>query len=58
VRGFWPVEGLAELADGPTTCGDVVRGWVFSTWNFSVRGSPVFTEVERRTRPNVLLLNW
>jgi hypothetical protein len=58
VHGFWPVEDLAQLAAGPTTCGDVVRGGCFSTWNLSVRGSTVLMEAERRTRPNVLLLSW
>jgi hypothetical protein len=23
VASFWPVEGLTELADGPTRCGEV-----------------------------------
>jgi hypothetical protein len=58
VHGFWPVEDLAELADGPTTCGDVVRSRCFSTWNFSLRGSTVLMEAEGRTRSNVLSLNW
>jgi hypothetical protein len=26
VYGFWPVEDLAELADGNTPCGKVARG--------------------------------
>jgi len=26
VHGFLPVEELAELADGPTGCGEVTRG--------------------------------
>lgn len=26
VCGFWPVEDLAEMADGPTACGKVARG--------------------------------
>jgi hypothetical protein len=26
VYGFWPVEELAEMADGPTACGKVARG--------------------------------
>jgi len=29
VHGFWPVEELAELADGPAGCGEVAKGWVF-----------------------------
>jgi len=29
VNGFWPVEDLAELSDGPTGCGEVVRGGVY-----------------------------
>ena len=27
VYGFWPVEDLAEMADGPTACGKVARSW-------------------------------
>jgi len=26
VHGFWKAEDLAELADGPTGCGEVARG--------------------------------
>jgi hypothetical protein len=33
---FWPVEELAELADGPTGCGEMARGGCLCTWNFSV----------------------
>ena len=58
MHGFWPVEDLAELADGPTACGDAVRDGCVSTWNLSVIGSTALMEAERRTRPNVLLLNW
>ena len=38
VRGFWPVEELAELVDGPTGCGKVERGGCLFAWNFSVKG--------------------
>jgi hypothetical protein len=30
VQSFWSVEGLAELAGGPTVCGDVAKRWVFT----------------------------
>jgi hypothetical protein len=33
VRGFWPPEELAKLADGPTACGEVARGRCFFAWN-------------------------
>jgi len=29
VYGCWPVEDLAEMADGPTPCGKVARGGCF-----------------------------
>jgi len=45
---FWPVEELAELADGPDGCGEKAGGgWLFA-WNFSVTRSSVLTEAERR----------
>jgi len=56
VNGLWPVDDLAELADGPTTGGDVVRDGCFSTSNFSLTGSTVLMDAERRTIPNVLSL--
>jgi hypothetical protein len=46
------------LADGPTTCGDVVKGGCYFTWKFNVIGSTVLTEAGRRTTPNVLWLEW
>jgi hypothetical protein len=36
VHRFWPVEELAELADGPSGCGGVARGGCLFDWNFSV----------------------
>jgi len=51
---FWPLEGLAELADSPIGCGEVARGGCLFAWNFSVR-STVLTEAQRRTRPNTTL---
>ena len=33
VHGFWPAEELAELADGPTGCGEVARGGCLFAWN-------------------------
>jgi hypothetical protein len=37
--GFWPLEELAELADGPTRCGELARGGCLCAWNFSVTRS-------------------
>jgi hypothetical protein len=36
VHGFWLVEELAELADGPTGCGEVARGGCLFASNVSV----------------------
>ena len=52
VHGFWPVEETAELAAGPTGCGDLARGGCSFACNFNATRSTVFTEAERRTRPN------
>jgi hypothetical protein len=41
VTGFWPVEDLAELAEGPTGCGEEARGGCLFAWNFSVMSSAV-----------------
>jgi len=32
VHGFWSVEELAELADGPTGCGEMARGGRSFAW--------------------------
>jgi hypothetical protein len=53
VHDFWPVEEFAELTDGPTGCGEVVRVYLLLT---SVTRSAVLTEADRRTRPNMLSL--
>jgi hypothetical protein len=37
VHGFWPVEELAELAEGPTVCGEVGKNGCLFAWNFSVK---------------------
>jgi len=55
VHGFWPVEELAELADGPTGRGEVAKGGCAFAWNISLTRSPVLTGAERRTRANVAL---
>jgi len=39
---------LAELANGPTGCGEVARGGCLFGWNFNVTGSTVLTNAERR----------
>jgi len=44
------VEELAELADGPTGCGEMAWGRCFFGFNFSVTRSTVFTEAERGSR--------
>jgi hypothetical protein len=44
VHGFWPVEELVLLANGPTGCGEVGGGSVLYDWNFSVPRSTVLTE--------------
>ena len=36
------------LADGPTECVEVARGGCVLIWNFSVTGSTVITEAEKR----------
>jgi len=33
VHYFWPVEELAELADGPAGCGEVANGGCSFAWN-------------------------
>jgi hypothetical protein len=38
VLGLWPL-ALAELADGPTGCGELARGGCLCAWNFSVTRS-------------------
>jgi hypothetical protein len=52
---FWPAEGLALLADGPTGCDEVVRGGCSYVWNLSVARPTVLTEAERNTRSYILL---
>jgi len=54
VSGFWSVQ-LAELADGPTGCGNVERSGCSLVWNFSATKSTALTEAERRVRPNTTL---
>lgn len=49
VHGFWSLEDLAELADGPIGCDELVGEgviWLEPQCNKA-------TEVERRTRPNM-----
>jgi hypothetical protein len=62
VHGLWPVEELAELAGGPTECGEVARVGCLNhksqclfAWNFSVTRSAALTEAERRKRTNMTL---
>jgi hypothetical protein len=54
VQGLWPVEELAQLANGPTGCSGVARGGCLCQWNFSVTRSNVLTQAER-TSPNTTL---
>jgi hypothetical protein len=55
LHGFWRVEDLAELANGPSWCDAVARGGCLFDWNFSVTNSAIFSEAETRTRPNMTL---
>ena len=48
---FLAVEGLVELAERPTGCGEVSRGGCSFAWNFIVIWSTVLMEKERN-RPN------
>ena len=41
MHAFWPVEEIAELAGGPTGCGEVARGGRSFTRRFSVARSAV-----------------
>jgi len=56
VHGFWLMKESAELVEGPTGCGEGVRSGCLFAWNFSVTKPNVLTEVERRPRPNTMLL--
>lgn len=56
--GFWSVEELVELVDGPTGCGKMARGGCLYARNFSVTMSTVLKVGERRGRPNMMLLLW
>ena len=55
VHGFWPADEFVDLADGPTGCGEVARGGCLCALNFSVTRCCVPRQVERRTRPNMML---
>jgi hypothetical protein len=56
VHGFQPVEELAELADGPSGCGEMVRGGCVFACNFSLTRSTVLKQAER-TRSNMQSLH-
>jgi len=43
VIGFWPVEEVAQLADGPTGCGQMARGGCLFACNFSATRTSVLT---------------
>jgi len=45
---FWSVQNLAELADGPTWCDEVVSGGCLFAWNLSVTRTAVRMKAERR----------
>jgi hypothetical protein len=55
VHGFWLVEEVAELVDGPIGCGKVERGGCLFTQNFSVKRASVLVEMEGRTKPTMTL---
>jgi hypothetical protein len=42
---FLVLQEVAELADGPTGCGEQARGGCLFAWNFSMTRLVVFTEV-------------
>ena len=48
VHGLRPVEDLAELADGPTECGEVARGGCIYVSNFSVTRSAALRKPQTR----------
>jgi len=57
VNGFWLVEELAELVDGPTGCGKVVRESVFICLELQrdkVNCTP--QGEDKRTTPHMMLL--
>jgi hypothetical protein len=49
------VEEVAELAEGSTECGELVRVGCLFVWNFSMTRSAVCTGVESWTGPNMTL---
>jgi hypothetical protein len=49
------VEEVAELAEGSSECGELLRGGCLFAWKFSVTRSAVCIEMERGTGPNVTL---
>ena len=55
MHGFWPVEVLAELANGPTEFGVVARGGCIFARNFSVIRTAILAVAETRTTPNIWL---
>ena len=55
MHGFWLVEVLAKLANGPTGCGEVARGGCTFAWNFSVIRTAILAEAETRATPNMSL---
>jgi len=55
VQGFWPLESFAELADGPSGCGEVARGGCSFAMTSSVTRSTVLTEAGRRAGRNMTL---
>jgi hypothetical protein len=59
VHRFWPVEEFAELADGPTGCGEVARGGCLFAWNLEsdvVNRSYEGGETEQTTHDAVAVL--
>lgn len=46
---------FAELADGSTGCGKVVKGGCIFASKFIVTRSQVITGADRKTRPNMIL---
>ena len=55
MNGFCLVEVVAELADGPTGCGEVARGGCLFACNFRATRTGILSETERKARPNMSL---
>jgi hypothetical protein len=55
VHGFWPVELLAELVDGPTGYDKMARGGCLFAWNLGVTRPTVLMNEEKRNSPHMTM---